>query len=88
MFDFAKEDYVLKGMILSEVREFDRSSQGKENLIFVRFVGSKTFGTSPQMLYFGGMELVELAGLRGQKVDVLLQPSDRGFNVAEIKKAV
>jgi hypothetical protein len=83
--DFAKEDYVLKGLILSEVREYVR--EGKPSLIFVRFVGSKAYGASPQMLYFGELELPALAELRGQKVDVLLQASDRGFNVAEIKKS-
>lgn len=85
MADFVKEDYVLEGLILSEVREFVR--EGKPTLYFVRFVGSKKYGASPQMLYFGKLNYDTLESLRGHKVNVLLQASDRGFNVAEIVKA-
>lgn len=84
--DFSKEDFVLRDMILSEVRLYDRSRDGKDDLIFVKFVGSKTFGTSPEMLYFGEKSFSELYQYRGKKFDVLLQSSNRGFNVSEIRK--
>jgi hypothetical protein len=86
--DLKNEDYVFKGVYLSDVSQFDRSNQNKTNLIFVKFVGSKSMSVSPSMLYFGDVDFEKLNDLRGQKVDVQLGGSDKGFNVKHIQPSV
>lgn len=84
--DLTKEDFVFKNVIVSDVSLYDRTSQGKANLIFVKFVGGLRFGASPSMLYFGKDSFENLSNLRGQRVNVLLQPGNDNFAVADIQK--
>lgn len=85
--DLTKEDFKFTGLFLSEAKLFDRTSQQKPNLIFVKFVGHINHAVSPTFLYFGDKTVDQLQELRGTMVDILLDANDKGFNVKHIQKS-
>jgi len=86
--DLSKEDFVLTKMYIAEASKFDRASQGKTDLVFVKFVGSRGMSVSPTFLYFGDLTVDQLLAMKGSFVDVLLGGNDKGFNVKLIQEHV
>ncbi|WP_214796716.1 MULTISPECIES: hypothetical protein [unclassified Exiguobacterium] len=84
--DLTKQDFTLTGMYLADVSLYDRTSQNKQNLLFVKFVGSRSMSVSPNFLYFGDMTYEQLQGMKdGRKVDVVLKANDKSFTVEHIQ---
>lgn len=84
--DLSKQDFTLTRMYVADVSLYDRTSQGKQNLIFIKFVGSRSMSVSPNFLYFGSLDYNSLLAYKdGQLVDVVLRANDKGFNVDHIQ---
>lgn len=86
--DLSKQDFTLTKMFIADVSKFDRSSQGKTDLMFIKFVGSRSMGVSPTFLYFGDLTLNQLEDMKGSLVDVVLAGNDKGFNVKLVQEHV